>query len=582
MSFNLFATYKKSYIVFTGAGLLSSMIHAGFAQAETLQTIARKYEQIQFDLAVSAPIGSMSRTGNSTNSPSRIPDTSIRVAQTKPVLQFMEKSKEREDLSTSKNLRNSVSHFSKVQPTDWTFQALRSLAQRHSCLADYANGNAYSNHALAWHEFADRLNACISKISQQIVYLSPADLIMIQQLQDQFRAELAFIQGQAHSSANAAKSQTNQFSTTTKLSGQAIITVGSGFIRKSLASPAGAEISNERHNNTVLYRTSLDLSTSFSGKGLLKIRLLTSSHQGIDDIVEPLKPIFKRVSAFPPGLAKLSHNGQLQLGRLYYAYEPFQDVTVSLGPAIAPKDYVDKNSYANLSSLDFSTRTLVNNNILFPIYGPSAGAAISWHPKVGPFSVRAIYVAADVGSADFNRQGTIKSLSPFIKLLYPNESGSRGLFGGPYQGIIELEYSPAKTFALRLQYSGGHILGGQFNVFGANFELGLSQKLAIFGRYGYGSYQDTIFGDINPSYWMAGVAFRDLFRPSAFAGIAASQPFIENAVGNATQTNFEAFYNFPLSDTIRVTPLVQVIFNPANQNRNDTVITGTLRTVFSF
>ncbi|HBL15110.1 MAG TPA: hypothetical protein DD379_27705, partial [Cyanobacteria bacterium UBA11162] len=46
--------------------------------------------------------------------------------------------------------------------------------------------------------------------------------------------------------------------------------------------------------------------------------------------------------------------------------------------------------------------------------------------------------------------------------------------------------------------------------------------------------------------------------------------------------NFEAFYNFPINNNIRVTPLIQVITNPANQDANGTIVTGTLRTVFSF
>jgi len=75
---------------------------------------------------------------------------------------------------------------------------------------------------------------------------------------------------------------------------------------------------------------------------------------------------------------------------------------------------------------------------------------------------------------------------------------------------------------------------------------------------------------------------RDLFVEGAFAGIAAGQPFIASEIGNATQTNFEAFYNFPVSDNIRVTPVVQVVINPSNQGSNGTIVTGTLRTVFSF
>jgi porin len=147
---------------------------------------------------------------------------------------------------------------------------------------------------------------------------------------------------------------------------------------------------------------------------------------------------------------------------------------------------------------------------------------------------------------------------------------------------VELEYAPSQTFTVRLQYSGGRVFGSGFQGFGVNFDLALSNQLGVFGRYGYATYPDTTLGDISPNYWMAGVALRDLFVPRALFGIALGQPFIESAVGNATQTNFEAFYNFPVSDNIRVTPLIQVITHPANQEANGTIVTGTLRTVFSF
>ncbi|WP_339382184.1 carbohydrate porin [Aetokthonos hydrillicola] len=117
---------------------------------------------------------------------------------------------------------------------------------------------------------------------------------------------------------------------------------------------------------------------------------------------------------------------------------------------------------------------------------------------------------------------------------------------------------------------------------GANVEFAISQKLALFGRYGYGSFSDTVFGDINPNYWMAGISTRDLFVPGAIAGVAVGQPFIEKAIGNATQTNIEGFYNYPVNDNIRLSPLIQVISNPANQSSNHTIITGTIRTIFSF
>ncbi|MBC6481709.1 MAG: carbohydrate porin [Hormoscilla sp. GM7CHS1pb] len=74
----------------------------------------------------------------------------------------------------------------------------------------------------------------------------------------------------------------------------------------------------------------------------------------------------------------------------------------------------------------------------------------------------------------------------------------------------------------------------------------------------------------------------DLFARGALAGIAAGQPFIATEVGNGTQTNYEVFYNFPVNDNLRITPLVQVVVDPGNQQDNDTIVTGTLRLVFDF
>jgi porin len=48
------------------------------------------------------------------------------------------------------------------------------------------------------------------------------------------------------------------------------------------------------------------------------------------------------------------------------------------------------------------------------------------------------------------------------------------LLGDPYTGIVELEYAPTKAIALRLQYSGGELLGSNFGVFGVNAELAIT------------------------------------------------------------------------------------------------------------
>ena len=491
-----------------------------------------------------------------------------------------------EPTPTFDNQVTSVSQLADVQPTDWAFQALQSLVERYGVIAGYPDGTYRGNRAMTRYEFAAGINAALERVNEliragQASQVTRSDLETLQRLQEEFAAELATLRGRVDTlEARAAELEANQFSTTTKLTGQTIFAVNDGgFSGDRIVDPTGAVIADEDPNATVLYRASLDFNTSFFGTDLLKIRLDgLSGRLGNDNAAGFLEPNFGSALEFT---VRGTPNPNFGLSRLYYTFTPSPDLSLTVGPAIVTTDFVDINSYAS-GIVDFATLALVNNYILFPVNGPSAGAVFNWNPGQGPFKVRALYAAADATNPNSNNQRVVGSVFPFARLLYPNGGGERGLFGDPYQGTVELEYSPSSAFALRLQYSGGNVFDGRFDVFGANVELALSRQLGIFGRYGYGSYDDTAFGNINPNYWMAGVAFRDLFVPGALAGVAAGQPFVESAVGNATQTNIEAFYNFPVSDNVRITPLVQVITNPANQDVNGTIVTGTLRTVLSF
>lgn len=478
----------------------------------------------------------------------------------------------------------SVDQLSDVQPTDWAFQALQSLIERHRCITGYSDSTFRGSRALTRYEFTDILNSCLNRINELMAtkvadQLTQEDLFILQKLQQDFAEELTTLPGRIGTlQARTTELEANQFSTTTKLSGQVIFAVNGGaFEGARIVSPRGAEITRNDPNIATLYRVVLDLDTSFHGSDRLKIRLDTGSNGSCDNAAGVLEPFFGSVLDFS---VKPPSDGNIGVGMLYYTFHPIQNLTVSVGPNIRTTVYVDRNSYANLSFRDFTSQAFINNFILFPINGPSAGAALDWKPKATPFSVRAVYAAAN--AEDPSNRGQVRGLSTFIPLLYSTNAGDRGLFGDTYQGIVEFEYAPSKALAVRLQYSGGYMLSNRFDVFGVNFELALSEKLAVFGRYAYGNYTNTTFGDLNPQYWMAGVAFPDLLKQGALAGIAVGQPFIEGNIGNATQTNFEAFYNLPINDNIRVTPLIQVITNAANQDTNGTIMTGTVRIVFSF
>lgn len=514
-----------------------------------------------------------------------VQNNTVNVAQIKVVESTSQLAQVPTSNTTPENRVTSVSQLADVQPTDWAFQALQSLVERYGVIAGYSDGTFRGNRAITRYEFAAGLNAALDRVNELIATgvensVSREDLQTLERLEREFSAELATLRGRVDGlEARNAELEANQFSTTTKLTGQVIFAANTGsFGGDRIINAAGVELANDNPNATVLYRSIIDFNTSFSGTDLLKIRLDTGSNGIRDNAAGVLEPNFGSVLDFS---ARPPRNGEIGLGRAYYSFKPTNDFQVVLGAVLVPTDYIDRNSYANASFQDFSTQALVSNYILLPIIGQSSGAVVDWNPNGGAFKLRAMYLAAAANSPD--DQGNPTGISLLNRVLYPNATnGDRGLFGDPYQGVVELEYSPSKAFALRLQYSGGKIFDGRFDVFGANAELALSRQVGIFGRYGYGSYNDTAFGDLNPHYWMAGVSVRDLFFPGAVAGIAASQPFIESDVGNGTQTNFEAFYNFPFNDNVRVTPLVQVITNPANQDSNGTIITGTLRTVFTF
>jgi S-layer homology domain len=49
-----------------------------------------------------------------------------------------------------------LSQLSDVQPTDWSFEPLRSLIERYSCLAGYPDNTYRGNRVLTRYEFAGR------------------------------------------------------------------------------------------------------------------------------------------------------------------------------------------------------------------------------------------------------------------------------------------------------------------------------------------------------------------------------------------------------------------------------------------
>ena len=489
---------------------------------------------------------------------------------------------EREDANSLAQKVN-INQLRDVSPTDWAYEALKTLSDRYSCIAGFPNNTYRGNQALTRYEFAAGLNSCLNQIERLIVEgetVLREDGETIQRLVQDFATELATLTNKINSlETRIAVLEDNQFSTTTKLKGQALFAFNAGGMSGDrIIDPNGNLISNSQPQATLLYRVNFDLDTSFTGTDNLKIRIDTGSNGFDDNAAGFLEPNFGSIlnySDSPP------RDGEFGIGRAYYNFKPTESLQVAIGPVMVATDYIDLNSYTLPSFRNISTESLARNYIMFPIEGTSGGAFTAWSFK-DKLTIRATYNAAAAENPNEDIGGIVPGLSTFTALLYPDGVGDGGLFGDFYQGIVELEYSPSDSLAFRLQYSGGEVFDSRFDVLGVNAQWQFLPKLAVFGRYGYGSYEKTTFGDINPNYWMAGLSLIDLFREGASLGIAAGQPFIASEIGDDTQTNFEAFYNFPLNDNIAIAPILQVITNPSNQNANDTIFTGTIRTVFNF
>jgi Carbohydrate-selective porin, OprB family/S-layer homology domain len=167
----------------------------------------------------------------------------------------------------------SVSQLSDVQPTDWAYQALQSLVERYGCIAGYPNGTFRGNRAATRYELAAALNACLDQISDR--FATKEDLEAVKALQEEFKAELATLKGRVDSlEARTATLEAQQFSTTTKLKGEAVFIVSDVFSedRDVAAGPPTAPGDNDARP-VFSNRVRLNFDTSFTGKDQLRVRL---------------------------------------------------------------------------------------------------------------------------------------------------------------------------------------------------------------------------------------------------------------------------------------------------------------------
>ncbi len=509
----------------------------------------------------------------------------------------------------------SVSQLSDVRPTDWAFQALQSLVERYGCIAGYPDGTFRGNRAMTRYEFAAGLNACLDKVNELIKagttnLATKDDLAKLQRLQEEFAAELATLRGRVDVlEARTSELEANQFSTTTKLKGEAIFSV------------AGTTKNNHSDTQTVLnYRLRLNLLTSFTGKDTLitglqaynirsfgpQLGLSTGAFSGLSDSQARLsfEPQFPGIN--PQNLSSIGAN-TVELYKLLYVFPVSNSITLFAGPKVETSD-------------------------AFQAITPFAGEGQESISRFGGYNPVVRVSGGTSGTGLASAGGFIWNISKKINLtaLYgsvnaalPNDLGfpatplGAGLFNGSTIAAAQLTIKPTNSLDIGLNYAYsrhqlnilatglsdadlGSILGRdrqpvsggvRMNSFGGTATWRLSPKFAV-SSYGGWIIADAERSNASTTFnsWMVGFHFRDLFAQGNNAGILFGQPLDRDSVSGgarfqtnkATPYHLEAYYRFKVNDNISITPGAFVLFNPEGTKNNDTVGVGVLRTTFSF
>ena len=457
----------------------------------------------------------------------------------------------------------SVDELSDVRPTDWAYQAVKALAEKYGVISGYADGTFRGDRPLSRYEFAAAVRQVIGQIEQQLNRSDIAqlreDFAILRRLVESDNAIAADLRQRLDQlDTQVAQLTQQQFSVTTKLTGQTV----------------GVLTDGSNANATVLSRTRLTLRTSFAPTDLL-VTQLEAGNNGNDAIG---KAHDRRQNLLGTqgllggggGADYVGFSSSIRISKLYYTFQPAKDLSLTVGARLSPRDFIDYNRYANDSATNFSSSFFANNPLI--VQNPidrlgGAGAVLIWKPSTLPLTLRALYVAAD---ADRPNGGITEG----------------GLLGDRNQGSLELEYSVRRNFTVRLQYTQATVNNTDISAGGINAELLLNRQFGVFGRFGFAHYNgfNTALGrdlDLRPKTWAIGATLRRVFIPGSTLGIAVGQPFVEDDLGNATQTNFEFYYSFLLNDNISFTPTLMLVTNP-NNRASDSVLQWAVRVVYSF
>ncbi|WP_157951179.1 iron uptake porin, partial [Cyanothece sp. BG0011] len=220
------------------------------------------------------------------------PEEALGILQNRPTLKTplnRDTSKQFRDGTTDSGMSQvtSISELRDVSPTDWAYEALRSLVERYGCIVGYPDRTFRGNRATSRWEFAAGLNACLNtmeRLIQENVAVLREDIEKLKRLAQEFEQELIALGARVSNlEERVAFLEDHQFSTTTKLNGEVLFTFSTAAGERAIDSRQRDAIDNfgrampnatrrPDDNATLAFRTRLNFDTAFYGKDRLRVR----------------------------------------------------------------------------------------------------------------------------------------------------------------------------------------------------------------------------------------------------------------------------------------------------------------------
>jgi Carbohydrate-selective porin, OprB family len=472
-----------------------------------------------------------------------------------------------------------------VQPSDWQYTALQGLVNKYEC-----DSKAFSGQAVSRDAFVDGLKSCLQKVEPVLAknadQVPSEELDTLRRLTQEFRAELSNIDTRIEKvQQRAALAQTSQFSTTSKLKGEAIVGLN-GVLS------GGAPGSN----TTASVRARLLLESSFTGKDKLYTRLSAANAGGYGNLKNGPSNAEGSQTYFG-GINGNTNNG---FGLDWLAYQfPVGNATVyAAGFNGIHSDYADTHNpyFQDFTGGNGAISLLAEEN---PIYKVGGGTGIGVtvplngaNTGIGLDSVNLSYFAGSTNAA---------GLGP------SNPADGGGLFSGRNSFLAQVNFKPNEKLDFGLAYvnayhrggaiydfgSGGSIVGsaltgggyGNSSSYGLSAAYKASDNLSLNGYITKTSADQIGVGNADILTYGVGAAFPNIGQPGNLLGFFVGQaPTVTNAPGFANSAyHVEGFYKYKLSDNVSITPGLIYLTNPNQVLNNSTgALVGTVRTTFTF